>query len=216
MRNGLSCSEAGKIGSIAAKEIIAKQKEERISKYLENPTRCKACETIIPYLKRNNKFCCHRCSASFTNTGNRKHGLAPINCLICGNKTESYKNRTCSLKCHKELLESEFIEAWLNGKKTGYSGINNDLSIYIRRWLYKKRGEKCEECSWNILNKNTNKIPLQIHHIDGDSTNNKPENLKILCPNCHSLTSTYGGSNKGNGRKKRYKKVVDTGVVDVA
>lgn len=33
--------------------------------------------------------------------------------------------------------------------------------------------------------------------------NNKEENLLLLCPNCHSLTSTYKGANKGNGRPGR-------------
>ena len=36
------------------------------------------------------------------------------------------------------------------------------------------------------------RIPLEIHHIDGDCTNNKMENLQLLCPNCHSLTSNFG------------------------
>ena len=42
-------------------------------------------------------------------------------------------------------------------------------------------------------------------YIDGHSENNSLPNLKLLCPNCHSLTPTYGFLNKGNGRKKRYK-----------
>ena len=40
------------------------------------------------------------------------------------------------------------------------------------------------------------KITLQIDHIDGDYTNNKAENLRFLCPNCHSQTKTYGSKNK--------------------
>ena len=38
-------------------------------------------------------------------------------------------------------------------------------------------------------------IPLEIHHIDGNHKNNKLENLQILCPNCHSLTTNYRGKN---------------------
>lgn len=48
-------------------------------------------------------------------------------------------------------------------------------------------------------------IPLEIDHIDGDYTNNSEDNLQLLCPNCHSLTSTYKGANKGQGRKDRKK-----------
>lgn len=34
-------------------------------------------------------------------------------------------------------------------------------------------------------------IPLELHHIDGNSNNNTYENLELLCPNCHTFTSTY-------------------------
>lgn len=39
-------------------------------------------------------------------------------------------------------------------------------------------------------------ISLEVHHIDGDNTNNEIENLIYLCPNCHALTETYRGKNK--------------------
>ena len=39
-------------------------------------------------------------------------------------------------------------------------------------------------------------ISLEIDHIDGDNSNNKIENLRYLCPNCHALTETYRGKNK--------------------
>lgn len=58
---------------------------------------------------------------------------------------------------------------------------------------------------WGEKNPFTGNIPLEIEHLDGDYTNNKEENLAVLCPNCHSLTSTYKGTNKGNGRKERSK-----------
>ncbi len=44
------------------------------------------------------------------------------------------------------------------------------------------------------------KWDLEIDHIDGNSDNNSEENLRLVCPNCHSLTSTYRGTNRGNGR----------------
>ncbi len=38
-------------------------------------------------------------------------------------------------------------------------------------------------------------IPLELDHIDGDRTNNALANLRLVCPNCHALTSTYRGRN---------------------
>ena len=64
------------------------------------------------------------------------------------------------------------------------------------------------ECGWGEKNKFSNTVPIELEHIDGNSENNQLDNLKLLCPNCHSLTPTYKGLNKGNGRhirQQRYK-----------
>ena len=53
---------------------------------------------------------------------------------------------------------------------------------------------KCDECgldSWN--NKN---IVLQLDHINGISNDHRLNNLRLMCPNCHSQTETYCGRNK--------------------
>jgi Zn finger protein HypA/HybF involved in hydrogenase expression len=68
--------------------------------------------------------------------------------------------------------------------------------------MIKKHGEKCMECGWNEINIHTGKIPIELEHIDGNFINNNEENLKLLCPNCHSLTSTYKGANKKKGRPR--------------
>jgi hypothetical protein len=72
--------------------------------------------------------------------------------------------------------------------------------------MLKEAGHKCSVCNWKKINPFSQSCPLNIDHIDGDSTNNNKENLQVLCPNCHSLTSTWGSLNKGNGRAERRKK----------
>lgn len=64
---------------------------------------------------------------------------------------------------------------------------------------------KCSKCGWGEENPFSHTIPLEVEHIDGNFQNNREDNLTLLCPNCHSLTPTYKGANKGNGRKDREK-----------
>lgn len=59
---------------------------------------------------------------------------------------------------------------------------------------YKER--RCEDCG--LIDWNGKPIPLELHHINGDSTDNRLENIRILCPNCHAQTPTYRGKNIGS------------------
>ncbi|MFD7322741.1 HNH endonuclease signature motif containing protein [Streptomyces sp. NPDC059875] len=43
-------------------------------------------------------------------------------------------------------------------------------------------------------------LPLEVDHVDGDWRNNRVENLRFLCPNCHSTTDSYRGRAKGRAR----------------
>ena len=51
----------------------------------------------------------------------------------------------------------------------------------------------CNEC--NVWEYNGTYLNLQVDHIDGDKSNNELDNLRFLCPNCHSQTDTYCGRN---------------------
>lgn len=73
----------------------------------------------------------------------------------------------------------------------------------MRKYLIEQSNYCCSKCGWGETNPITQVSPLVLNHIDGDSTNNKIENLEILCPNCDSLTTTYKSLNKGRGRYSR-------------
>lgn len=65
------------------------------------------------------------------------------------------------------------------------------IKILISLGLKEYKCEKCGISDWNGM-----PIALQIHHIDGDSSNNEAANLQILCPNCHSQTDNFCGKNR--------------------
>lgn len=83
-----------------------------------------------------------------------------------------------------------------------YPALKN-CRVFIRRRLVELYGERCMRCGWAERNPVTERVPLDIEHVDGDWTNNTPSNLALLCPNCHSLTPTYKGLNRGRGREYR-------------
>ena len=64
----------------------------------------------------------------------------------------------------------------------------------IKKALLNLREHKCEKC--NNTTWLGEKIKLELHHIDGDNSNNILTNLQLLCPNCHSFTENYGSKNK--------------------
>ena len=51
----------------------------------------------------------------------------------------------------------------------------------------------CEECGLAVWNGRP--IPLELDHVNGRYTDNRLENLRILCPNCHAQTPTYRAKN---------------------
>jgi len=71
---------------------------------------------------------------------------------------------------------------------------NNLKERLIREGLKKRICELCERKDWN-----GRPIPLELDHVNGRRDDNRLENLRIVCPNCHAQTSTYRGRNIGVG-----------------
>lgn len=111
------------------------------------------------------------------------------NCTFCKVEFEarpSKKRIYCSNKCQHEHLLLESI------KKSKVS------SRTWKKYLIYSSGTICMVCKNSKWNNQS--IPIELDHIDGDSTNNKLENLRLICPNCHAQTPTYKNRNKGKGR----------------
>lgn len=158
---------------------------------------CLECGTIFDSLESDNrKFCSHSCSS--------KTKKKFKNCLVC-QKEIGKGSKFCSNTCFSiNNMNDSFREIEIGNTEFKNTGVIINRKR-IKKYLIFKYGNKCMECGWCKINKKTGNVPIQMEHIDGNSENNSLDNLKLLCPNCHSLTSTYGSLNNGNGRNERKK-----------
>lgn len=121
-------------------------------------------------------------------------------CKNCGKILNERHKIFCDNNCQSQYQYKSYIERWKDGKEDGMRG-KYSISRYIIRYMFEKYNFSCQKCEWNLKNPVTNNSPLEIHHIDGNYKNNSEDNLELLCPNCHSLTTNYKHLNR-DGRKK--------------
>ncbi len=78
---------------------------------------------------------------------------------------------------------------------------SNFQSFKLKNRLFEigLKKKQCEECGWKKISKD-GRLPLELDHINGNSRDNRTENLRVLCPNCHSLKSTHRGKNRKKAR----------------
>jgi hypothetical protein len=196
----LPCKEDAIRGSLIGARTI---RNRALAKYYLSPSVCKYClKTIMvrdgeaPTLARKRQFCDNSCAAIFNNTGRIK--VPPRYCLFCQTKC---RDKYCGHKCMFNHQYATYISEWQRGERDGRKGTCG-MSDYIRRYLFEKYCHKCSKCSWAEVHPISGKIPLQVDHIDGNCLNNTESNLQLLCPNCHSLTPTFGALNAaGKGRR---------------
>ena len=157
---------------------------------------CGSTFTTTKNPKYSKTTCSQVCSNKFFIRRERKTPKT-FTCINCSKETNyiySSHNKFCSLKCktdynHNTIVLPLFEEGKIKSRPA------------LKKLLTKKHGYKCVKCEISTwLEK---RLSLEVDHIDGNCTNNLPSNLRLLCPNCHSQTSTWKSRNKGSGRGSR-------------
>lgn len=168
--------------------------------------KCPNCSIdFVSNTRQRRKFCSSSCAASFNNKNrNRKH--KEIECLFC--KTSSKVSRSnqkfCSLQCSALHKSKENYNKLIDNKLKVSKDYNPSSA---KKFILIEQDCKCSIC--NMSNTwNDKDIIFVLDHIDGNSTNNSRENLRLVCPNCDSQLDTYKSKNKNGGRhyrRERYK-----------
>ena len=131
-------------------------------------------------------------------------------CLNCKVTFDYYPSRQngkyCSNKCQQEHQFETITTPLIKEGKIA-------SRVSLKNYLIKTVGEYCTICKqsnvWNNI-----PLSLQVDHINGNSDNNFPNNVRLLCPNCHSQQPTSIDRNKKNYKRnaylQRYKLINDT------
>jgi hypothetical protein len=120
----------------------------------------------------------------------------------CGVVITNVRSKYCSQTCHARTITAYMINDWLNGTIKGWTGKTRAISTFVRVYLKDVRGSACDSCGWDKHHPSDGKSLTEVDHIDGDAENCSPNNLRILCPNCHSMTPTFRARNPVSKRQR--------------
>ena len=120
-----------------------------------------------------------------------------FNLRNCGGNSKTLKNRMVELKIDTAKMINN--KRCIVAPRNQYSGYSDYISKVtsrkdIKRYILDNHlmEYRCAECPNEGVH-NGKPLTLQLDHIDGDNSNNLLDNLRFLCPNCHSQTETYCG-----------------------
>ncbi|WP_082962116.1 HNH endonuclease signature motif containing protein [Mycobacterium sp. 852014-52144_SCH5372336] len=127
-------------------------------------------------------------------------------CRGCGRELVGRKQKVfCSSACQQSHRRRVLLNAWL---ESGVCGRTSYQGNFVRDHLLEQQASRCAICGitaeWN-----GSTLALIIDHINGDATDNRRENLRLLCPNCDSQLPTYKARNRGSGRYYRRQRYAD-------
>lgn len=123
----------------------------------------------------------------------------------CVNCNEIYlstqkNSKYCSISCSIKHKINKKYEYYLNNQEE-YEKI---VGIrFVKQHILIEQKNCCEICK-NKNEWNGKPIIFILDHINGDASNNRRENLRLICPNCDSQLDTYKSKNKNSARKERY------------
>ena len=219
MENELTCPKCGK----KFKNIQAKH--GHMAKCGRDFIECDICHRLIDYANYNKhkechkkdhlcpqcgkivfgskKFCNSSCAAKYNNLKKQKHQNKK--CLYCGKEFSS--NYRPQKFCCQECAAQYWSEQKYQEKENLYFLGKLHEPQVLKKQFIAHNEYKCSICG--LTEWQNQKIVLILDHINGNPDDNRPENLRLVCPNCDSQLPTYKSRNRGNGRAYRRKRYAE-------
>lgn len=150
------------------------------------------CNQPGKYTLKNGKLCCSK-SINSCAENRKRNSVGQKKCYTEGRRhsylTDEHRQKSIDAR-RDSSLENAFRE-----KSSASNG-------FVKKVLLEQIGveEKCQNCGiseWQGV-----KIPLELDHINGVSNDHRINNIRLLCPNCHSITPTWRGRNINSGFRK--------------
>lgn len=150
------------------------------------------CGQTFQFVLKNGKHCCSK----------RPAGCPVLKKINSDGGKKAYASGKRPPQSEKYKTLPEETKKRMNWNKDNFSNV---VFAYggtgnHKQALIQERGHKCEDCG--LTDWKSQKIPLELEHIDGDNRNNVKTNLKLLCCNCHACTPTWRGRNINSGKIK--------------
>ena len=191
---------------------------------------CKNCGKELT--RGQHKFCSSSCAATYNNTGRiqkeetrekirrkltkdkpekektqkreQKREIKIAMCQCCGHEfkqiypAQKYCSQECAAKQRHIDKYADFLEHPENYNRGNYTPKS------FRDDFLREQNEKCAICGCEQTH-NGKPLVFVLDHIDGDASNNKRENLRMICPNCDSQLPTFKSKNKNSTRRNYWK-----------
>jgi len=150
---------------------------------------CEKCGNDHDGKYASGRFCGSKCSRGFATQAKREEINRRVSVKMKGRIPSSFSRLHLF---HDKAIANSIITRSRKIEERYKSLPTEQLSRRLRRKkVIEEQGCKCLICGQGEKWQGRN-LALQLDHIDGNSRNNKRENLRVLCPNCHSQTLTWG------------------------